>query len=353
MLVTVIVAFRPLIFVGSGAVLYLPAFKYTPAPAKTKDLGFSTYASMESKAYWSAIIQATKAKAPQYHVIERSIMQDEPTDRKIRVSMLGSYQECGLMAAVKQWPNAFIARGYKIRQLQPHVGGVVGSSVHTAIENLYTQVADGELPSYSKAVDAGMATYEKAEHILFDEITRGKNDAAKQVHTISKTYFGTLGYQIKPQVIEGAFKANLDAFAKGWEFTGHPDLIYKQKKLGALVDYKTGRQERLHLLMVSGYVNILSANTIDIDVASTAFMRRLPPDKPPEPPKVKHYAVSMIRGHAVWAVKRILRDFEAFDKTGDPNAFPVNPSSFLCNERFCPVYGTKTCSVWHLKEVAK
>ncbi len=50
--------------------------------------------------------------------------------------------------------------------------------------------------------------------------------------------------------------------------------------------------------------------------------------------------------HAVGTIKRIKRAVLEFRQTGDPEAFPANPMSQLCTNKYCSARGTSFCDAW-------
>ena len=85
------------------------------------------------------------------------------------------------------------------------------------------------------------------------------------------------------------------------------------------------------------------------------FYQRVAKDKDQPPPVVTRYELYDIEPIALNRVRRIKSDIKEFRRLVDVGnadpimAFDCSPASFLCSERFCPLWGTDGCPEWQWK----
>lgn len=269
----------------------------------------------------------------------------------IRASMLDNYGDCGLRVMVNYFPWMFKQAGYTPKERRQNIGAGVGQGVHAGSCHALKQVMAGEMVNDSDCKEVAIAAYreEVKDGVSFDEVTpRGPIEsphvyAERVIFKLYKSWLSTEGYKVRPVLAEKQLQATLnDSF---W-LEGKLD---QYNKPAHLLDIKTGKQMRFHPLQLWGYSTVLKANNYPVTLLSTVFIKRVSKDKDAEKPVIHTYESSDIEAIGWAQTERIMRDIELFKQTRKPLSFPINPSSFLCDAKYCTAYNTDICPVSKIK----
>jgi len=188
--------------------------------------------------------------------------------------------------------------------------------------------------------------------VLLDEATPKKEDGEVQARRQLAAYRTFVAPEIVPLLIEQRLDAT---FSPGIIVSGQADVLAREP--GRLRDLKSGQRRPYCKPQIGIYA--LLARTWGHDVSETIedWVPRAPiRHSQPRPVSFVHdLAAAESAGVAMLRhIERDVRTFEDGDPefsivAGDPWAFPANPSSMLCGERFCPAHGTEFCREWRAK----
>jgi hypothetical protein len=209
-------------------------------------------------------------------------------------------------------------------------------------------MTDGTLGNDSEALDRGMQSFNDrvADGAAWDSTTATQNDAHTQIRKMTGAYRTHVAPIIKPVAVEERLQAkwyNAEDFILSGQsdnYTAEPD---------ALRDLKTGRVRRANHAQYGAYIMLARAHGRSPERFYEDYVERVRPAKEQPVPESHLYDAEIAVGVAVGTMNRVIayvRDFRAYQQTGaapPEMAFPANPASTLCSDRFCPARGTKFC----------
>jgi hypothetical protein len=276
----------------------------------------------------------------------------------IRSSSLSGYTDCPRRTAARSFKAVVEAMGYTLRQ--PPSSGVasVGTGVHSACAHALATRLDGreDLAPLRDCIDAGIAEMERdlAEvgPVEWSADTRTIGDAHAQVRRMSEAYYRGPAQTIQPRHLERRLEVTV---TDGVVLSGQSDVVAAVED--GIRDTKTAARAGAHGPQVGSYALLERSHGTTIAKATIDWIPRVSLKKP-QPPVVSTELDVAACESAAWAiVHRIAFDFCNFVDgnealrlvAGDPWAFPANPSSKMCSDRWCPAHSTQFC-VEHAKE---
>ena len=286
----------------------------------------------------------------------------------VRASSLGGYQDCPRRSASRMFRKEIIAAGYELRETTNGIGAAVGTSVHKGGKIMLDEKAKtGELPPISVSTDAAIDTLraELDREITFDKTTVDLNEAETQVIRMTKVYARDVAPDVQPLLVEERMEATVPWATQGLIVSGQADLVAREP--GAIRDTKAGSKLGTYSCQVGTYSLLARSNGIDITEANIDFVKRVhitakTKTQVQPPAVVQKYNIALAETAAVNVLRHIDGDLKTF-REGDPErgllpgdawAFPANPSSMLCGEKYCGCYGCKGehsfCREWEPKE---
>lgn len=128
---------------------------------------------------------------------------------------------------------------------------------------------------------------------------------------------------------------------------GHTDLLAKARCSDGIAvhDWKSSGAAvpKPYTSQIGGYANLARANGYEVEEGYTETVRTL---KRKESQLITTaYDVIEASKFAQATVERFSANIDRYVGTADPNSFNANPSSSLCSQKFCPVWGTDYCTV--------
>lgn len=244
-------------------------------------------------------------------------------------------------------PELLVSKGYELRAIPQHIGAVIGTAVHHGVSTmLERKMVTGELTPPAEARDAALASLDeqiKAMYVTWDQESPEVNTAARQVDRMLARYRVDVGFDAVPVAIEKRLEVTLQP---GVILSGQVDQITIYP--GHLRDVKTGKRRAWNTPQYGCYSAIGRAHGYDIATIIEDYIPRV--SVRAEQPPVQQIEIDRRHAEKVakHTVKEAVRQIQEFDQTGDPIAFPANPSSALCRDTFCPAWGTKFCKEWIL-----
>jgi hypothetical protein len=230
-----------------------------------------------------------------------------------------------------------------IRQGGCSIGAAIGTGSHAGAALLLTNKRDGYSVIESDAVDLGISTLVEEStksEVIFDPTTESRNAAEHQIRSMTAVFFHQLLPTLDPVTVEERRKARV---SEGVSLAGTSDL---ETAINDLRDLKFGAVPRFYLGQFGGYS--LLRRSHGVGVAAHLLMDHIPrvrPDKPQPPAAVIPYDVALAE-QAAWAtIQFLVRDYRAFELSGDPWVIPANPMSPMCSEKYCAAWGTRFCTL--------
>lgn len=268
----------------------------------------------------------------------------------IRASMLPAYSDCPRRAAARQFRRMVERAGFALRQTLPSIGAAVGTTVHAVIEAYFRARLDGTEFKEAEAVDAAMTGLQEevAPGCVWDDSTPSVDVARQQVRRMAAAYIYGSAADIVPLAVEMQLGADL---GEDWKLTGRVDLLAAHPDGGTwLRDFKTGAVSRSHHAQLGAYSLLVRSDPppdipADIKAATIDFIKRTPRTRPQDAPVSTDYPVPLCERTAWATIKRIRRDVQEFQETGNPEAFAENPMSMMCGDKYCPAWGTAFCPI--------
>ena len=259
----------------------------------------------------------------------------------IRASMLPSYQDCPRRSAAGQFREIITSTGYTLNQRPQIVGIAVGQGLHAGVKlQAETFISSGSWGSIDDAIESGIDRYHQdiKDGVLFDNNTVSSNEAEKQIITQVKSFVYEVTPRIKPVQSERKYYSVSD---KEFEFSGSPDLI---DVADIIDDIKGGARSRLYHGEMGGYILLRQAN----DLVKTKGVRiwhmpRVSTKKSYPGASLHEYDVKLCILSASYTISQIKSNVRSFLKTKSSWAFPANPLSMMCSDKYCTAYGTDFC----------
>lgn len=281
----------------------------------------------------------------------------------VRSSALTSYDGCARRSASIMFAAEIFGAGYEAGESRRSVAASVGTAVHfSAKVTLDEKARSGALPPVSISTDAGVENLkeEARKGLVYDRDSANLNDAQRQVIKMATAYHFLVAPKVEPVLIEERLEAVVPGTKQNLLLTGQPDLIARENN--AVRDLKTGARLGAHSPQIGAYSLLGRSSSYSIDTANVDWVQRVGVKKPQPAPAVQTYDVADAESLAVDVLQRIDRDLTAFREgdpgrnilPGDARAFPANPSTMLCTEKYCKNYGVRGshgfCREWMPKE---
>ncbi len=247
--------------------------------------------------------------------------------------------------------DLLLSGGYEVRSdMTGHVGGAIGSGVHAAAGYTLTEKrSTGELGNEREAIDRAEAEFlERAQYgVIWDEATDSRPTAQKQLARMTRVYRRDVATEIDPTLIEERLEADI---GDGWvlsgqmdSFAGNPDDV--------IDDLKTGTRQRDNGVQYALYAVLLRGYSFEVRGIRERYIARVPLRKEQPPARTSSVDLNAAIIDAWEIVEDIKRSTELFrERLDNPGhrppiaAFRANPASQLCSAKWCPAWGTATCS---------
>ncbi len=259
----------------------------------------------------------------------------------IRASSTSSLSDCERRTVARSFPELLKSLGYQLRDVIPHIGAAVGIGVHACAEFfLQNKVDTGEVGELDDAKERGigMLRFEVQDGAQYDKVSPNLNIAERQVAKMARSYRYGVAPNISPVRVERRLTAEI---APGYILSGQADSLTIEPK--ALHDLKTGANQWPNHAQLGCY-NLLS-KTWDHQTEHLFedFIARVPIDQTQPDPVVTEYDLGLCEQIADARLTRLRGQLDKFRVSADPQEFYANPMSKLCQDRFCPAWGTSFC----------
>lgn len=258
--------------------------------------------------------------------------------------MLPSAADCMRRAAAAQFKTEITAAGYRLRERRPVIGGIVGTGTHKGTEfTIETYIKTGNHAKISDCVEIGIESI-KSEIIsgtIWDQTTPSKNDAEQQCKQMINAYCVMIAPNIKPVAVPEKYRQA--KIADDVLFTGSTDIETIENDIR---DVKTGYTIKPFQAQQGGYSLLRKASLkSETNQLILDFLPRTSVKKTFPGPTTVEYNVKLCERMAYDVILRIAAAVRKFRKTGSSFAFPCNPMSILCGEKYCTAFGTEFCKL--------
>lgn len=278
----------------------------------------------------------------------------------VRASSLSDWTDCPRRAATRTFGKLIVTLGYELRTILGHPGAAIGVGVHAAAATMLRAKAEtGELPPVSVTDDAGIEALREriADGVVFDRQIANLNDAEKQVRRMSNTYRYDIAPQVNPIHVEERFEAPVPYTRYPLILSGQADTVAREPEL--VRDLKTGRRSA-HRPQLGAYGLLSRTMGLDIKGVAEDFIPRVSLKQPQPDAETYHHDLAGCEQAAVAVLKHMDATLDTFlngdderhIQVGEPWAFPANPKSMLCSEKFCSAWGTEFCHEHQKGELA-
>ena len=256
----------------------------------------------------------------------------------IRASTLSAYADCPRRAAARSFRALVEAAGFKLRDVPPSVGAVVGTAFHAA--TAYTKrakMATGNLGNANEAEQAAVQSLEEgaAPGVVWDKTTGTLGEGKHQLTRMIATYRANAAQLLMPTAVEQRLMARSGEFI----LSGQADECEND----AIEDDKTGTRQRANGPQYGGYSLLRRSHGHPVKTATEIYTPRVRADAEQPPPLFTPYPVERCEQAAVRLMNRVAEDVAKFKETREPWSFVANPMSVLCGDKWCPAWGTAFC----------
>jgi hypothetical protein len=261
---------------------------------------------------------------------------------RIRSSMLPSAADCMRRAAAAQFKTEITDAGYRLRERLPVIGGIVGTGTHKGTEHtIETYIKTGNHARITDCIEIGIESIksEIISGIIWDPTTPSKNDAEQQCKQMVNAYCVMIAPNIKPVAVPEKYRQA--KISEDILFTGSTDIETIENDIR---DVKTGYALKPFQAQQGGYSLLRKAaikqptNRLIVDFLPRTSVKKTFPG-----PTTKIYDVDLCEQMAYSIILRIASAVRKFRLAGNSNAFPCNPMSILCSEKYCTAFGTEFC----------
>jgi hypothetical protein len=255
----------------------------------------------------------------------------------IRPSSLTSYPDCARRTIARTMPLMVEDAGFKLRQVDSHIGACIGTGTHSAVRHMLEQkMATGDTGKVADYEEVGIASLneEVAKGAVYDEMSPNIAVAVKQVQRQSHAYRVVVAPKIQPVMVETRLEAEFGPFTISGQIDVADDGVH---------DLKTGKNHDIHMPQLGTYSLLLKAHGRPSKHITEDYVPRSALNKEQGVPISTVYDAELAERVAKATIGRMARDVLQFRETGDPLTFMANPGSRLCGEKFCSAFGTTWC----------
>jgi hypothetical protein len=243
------------------------------------------------------------------------------------------------MGYKSNFAKVFQRHGFVLPPQQKNgIGATVGTACHKAVGDFLQARLDG----YSiDPQQVGVTEFQRLNdgNIEFDKlVTKDAPSAETQIRRMVAEYIPH-ALTLKPARIECALETQVDS---KYLLTGHPDLL---ESTGAIRDFKFGRTVSPYEAQLGAYSLMARSHGIEINKLFVDHVARSTVNKPQKPLEVIEYKQHIAENAAHYTIEAAVTQLEKFTETGNPWAFPANPSTMLCSKKWCSAWGTAFCDL--------
>lgn len=276
---------------------------------------------------------------------------------EIRASSLPTYETCPRMFGANHLLESGLANdmGLDLRRRRTHIGAAVGTACHHGhdyLMNAYmTSGSHGGKERLKHAEDVTLATLDNliADGIGYDSTTPTPGAATLSTRRMVQMLFDQHRPKAKPLLVEKGLKTKLNV--KSLNGCGSPASMTLKGTLDLyliseeLIDLKTGRWRPQAWAQMGAYSLILRAHRTPVSRTRLVYLPRTHAAQKQSPCEDIPILQSVAEKHASGLATNAFRSMDAMITTGDVEHLTANPNTPLCDDRFCPAFGTRFCKL--------
>ena len=261
----------------------------------------------------------------------------------IRASSTPGLADCTRRTVARAFPELVEKAGYKLREIEPHIGAAVGIGVHASAQYLLKRKVDeDQLGNLSDATERGVEAMrsEIDAGAQYDKLSPNPSTAELQVSRMTRSYRYGIAPHINPVRVERRLTAEL---MPGYKISGQADALTIEPD--SVRDLKTGAhrwpshaQLGCYSLLARTWEPSGFGGRLYEDYIARVSLNQTQPE-----PKSTEYDRDLCEQVAHRRIDRLMLELEEFKSTSNPLAFQANPQSMLCQDRFCPAWGSEFC----------
>lgn len=182
---------------------------------------------------------------------------------------------------------------------------------------------------------------------MWDELTGDLNTAEKQLRRMNHSWHQHLAPTIHPRLVEQRLEC---VVSPGVVMSGQMDVVDTVGNGVRIRDNKTTKVKRSAHVQLGAYGLVLHSHQYEVQALVIDHIPRVKIRDEQPPPQTRSVDLRSALEDAMQAVQDVGRATDLFRKrAADPagmdpiSAFPANPSSSLCSDKWCPAWGTATC----------
>lgn len=270
-----------------------------------------------------------------------------PDYLEIRASSLPAYTDCPRQAAARFMRREVEAAGHELPPGKSSAAAAIGTAVHSMMSELFKQKLQFGEMDFNDAIRVRSEVLESeiGQGVVWDATTPHVETAKKQLAALCKAFLpiAELTNPIDYETKREAMVSPLGAQAIPIKLTGTRDVMDTMREIH---DHKTGTKFPACFAQLGTYALLAELNDEPVAAVRVNFAPRLGVTKLDQiQARSIRFPLDECRESA-WAVlKEIQRHYEAWLETRDPWAFPANPYSMRCTEKYCTAWGTSWCKV--------
>ena len=271
-----------------------------------------------------------------------------PEELLIRVSALPGYADCPRRGFARMFRKNLEKQGYEFAPGRRSIATAIGDGVHAMMADLFKQKISYGTMSVAQAQAAREAKFLESINdgeIIYDETTRSVDQAKRQMMAICEAFM-PIAQMTDMVAVEDELEAvvsPLGDFAIPVRLRGHRDGKDARNEIH---DHKTGKEISAYHSQMGGYALLSQLRDEEVAGVRVNFAPRLPVSRLHETAaRSFRYPLDECVTAAWQTIRTIQQEFEHYLESGEEWAFPANPQSQSCTEKYCLAYGTKWCKV--------
>lgn len=245
--------------------------------------------------------------------------------RTVRASGLTNFADCFRRGSTALLSNEqAVAWSFSDTYLLPTIAAIMGTVIHKAAETSEDAITE-DLTRHGG-------------RIRYDDATPDMETAIRQCVRMTRMLHEQRPEWTRAAVLEETLSAEIE----GVLLTGHPDRVEYHGDTCSIHDLKTSRWSpgKKHAPQMGGYALLVHATHGSLPVVG--YIHHLP-RTPLTKPQQQMITLPMDLRACARGALHILRRIAEMPEDINPNDLPYNSGSNLCNENWCPAYGTAYC----------
>lgn len=248
----------------------------------------------------------------------------------IRASQTNEHADCNLRGIARSYPDLLRELGYQLRERQTHIGGAIGTAAHVAAQWVHE---NNDQRSVAHEVGIEALKLEAEPGVIWDQTTRTLDEAKVQVQRISAAYQSSIYPTMREAVVEKRLWAHFPELKVS--VSGQPDAA----PIDEVADLKTAAQAHSYVFQFGTYGILRRKAGYLVKKLREIRIPRTPVKAGQKAPVISYYDVDIAQRLAIGTIDDIRKTVNKVRRDKSIESVARNPSSILCTDRYCPLYG--------------